>query len=233
MSISTLERRQSSAAPGVPRGARPARPGDSRGRRWRQQQGFTLVEVLIATSLILIMLSLVIMVMGARRRAPEVRTRVTLSALKAMADEYQVATNLDIADGASSGIGMAPPGGYPAGLTINDPVRVAAFKQANPGQPLPTVPANQASSIELFVWAGMQNPEVEMMLAALGPAIFVDRNENGLMEVVDGWGNPVAYSTSGGGPLPSHPRPFFASAGADGQWGTGDDMYSFDLELGR
>lgn len=80
--------------------------------------------------------------------------------------------------------------------------------------------------IERFIWAVYQLPQIRDNLPALGSS-FVDADDDGFMEVVDPWGNPIAYAYnvdhSDKYPqddfLPEHPSPFFASAGKDQMWG--------------
>lgn len=86
--------------------------------------------------------------------------------------------------------------------------------------------------IERFIWAANQMPDIRNNLPALGGA-FADVDNDGFMEVIDPWGNPVAYASSvkhqiqallpNNGDdddfLPAHASPFFASAGKDQKWG--------------
>lgn len=80
--------------------------------------------------------------------------------------------------------------------------------------------------IERFIWAANQMPDIRKNLPALG-ASFVDSDGDGFMEVVDPWGNPVAYAkavdhdpgTDEDDFLPEYNGPFFASAGEDQMWG--------------
>lgn len=85
--------------------------------------------------------------------------------------------------------------------------------------------------IERFIWAANQVPQIRDNLPALGSA-FTDTDNDGFMEVIDPWGNPIAYAdsvTHNDDPscpveqqdnfLPVHNTPFFASAGKDQKWG--------------
>ena len=49
--------------------------------------------------------------------------------------------------------------------------------------------------------------------------------------IMDAWGNELRYyrSHAGTGGFPKHPRPFFLSAGEDGEFGTPDDLNSFEV----
>ena len=80
--------------------------------------------------------------------------------------------------------------------------------------------------IERFIWAANQLPQIRDKLPSLGSS-FDDADNDGFMEVVDPWGNPVAYANDVSHSdketdddfLPEHANPFFASAGADQKWG--------------
>lgn len=92
--------------------------------------------------------------------------------------------------------------------------------------------------IERFIWAAYQMPVIREGLPSLG-ALFGDFDNDGLgdgfLEVVDPWGNPIAYASNVKHPtpntltstnnatdddfLPLHNNPFFASAGKDQRWG--------------
>ena len=105
--------------------------------------------------------------------------------------------------------------------------------------------------IERFVSEAMKHEVPSNMLAALGEDVFVDKHgdpdsliardrPNGFMEIVDGWNQPLIYAAFNNanlmeGHLPSrgavnNPLPFFVSVGADGDLGTDDDMYSYEVE---
>lgn len=89
--------------------------------------------------------------------------------------------------------------------------------------------------IERFIWAANQMPTVRKTLPSIGAGfgdIELDINSvpagDGFLEVVDPWGNSVAYAAAvshdpGKFPdddfLPEHDSPFFASAGKDQRWG--------------
>ncbi len=80
--------------------------------------------------------------------------------------------------------------------------------------------------IERFVWAANQLPQIRDSLPSLGSA-FEDADGDGFMEVIDPWGNPIAYANnvSHNDPvtdddfLPAYSKAFFASAGKDQKWG--------------
>ncbi len=79
--------------------------------------------------------------------------------------------------------------------------------------------------IERFIWAANQVPVIREALPSLGKA-FGDADDDGFLDIVDPWGNPVAYASSVSHTndpdddfLPVHDSPFFASAGKDQMWG--------------
>ncbi len=90
--------------------------------------------------------------------------------------------------------------------------------------------------IERFIWAANQMPDIRNNLPALGGA-FVDADDDGFMEVIDPWGNPVAYAqkvthktSSDTDFLPAHDAPFFASAGKDQKWGLPKNRGEFNSD---
>lgn len=88
--------------------------------------------------------------------------------------------------------------------------------------------------IERFLWAVNQMPVIREKLPTFGAA-FGDDDDDGFIDLVDPWGNPIAYANSVKHPtpnpltgnnnfpaddfLPAYNGPFFASAGKDGMWG--------------
>ncbi len=78
-----------------------------------------------------------------------------------------------------------------------------------------------------FLWAANQMPVIRNALPSLGES-FGDFDDDGFIEIVDAWGNPIAYArsvehdvpaTADDDFLPKHNSPFFASAGKDQRWG--------------
>jgi prepilin-type N-terminal cleavage/methylation domain-containing protein len=78
-----------------------------------------------------------------------------------------------------------------------------------------------------FIWAVNQMPVIRDGLPSLGAA-FDDFDDDGFLEIIDPWGNPIAYASSvthgiaantDDDFLPMHKNPFFASAGKDQMWG--------------
>ncbi len=83
-----------------------------------------------------------------------------------------------------------------------------------------------------FIWTVNQMPVIRNNLPSLGAALG-DFDDDGFLDVIDPWGNPVAFAVrvshdnelqfvNDGNDddfLPAHDNPFFASAGKDQRWG--------------
>ena len=91
--------------------------------------------------------------------------------------------------------------------------------------------------IERFVWAAYKVPAIRGTIDSFGDQ-FGDIDEDGFLDFVDPWGNPIAYASDvvhdGYSPeddfLPQHAEPFFASAGPDGLWGEPRTRSQFTTE---
>lgn len=89
--------------------------------------------------------------------------------------------------------------------------------------------------IERFLWAVNQMPVIREKLPSFGTA-FGDTDGDGFIDLVDPWGNPIAYAnrvkhtpgTEDDDFLPQYTGPFFASAGKDGMWGRPRTSGEFD-----
>lgn len=100
------------------------------------------------------------------------------------------------------------------------------------------------ASIERFVWAAKQHEDTELMLGSLQDNAYGDFDGNGFLEVRSTFhkrsqDNPkIIYaanvshddSYTADDFLPERRRPYFAAPGLDGDWGTDDDLYSFDID---
>lgn len=225
--------------------------------------GFTLVELMAAISIIsILMIAGTIASMKMFSNTADHKTRITLAAAKSIADEYTILTGNTVNHLTIAATATFPnPNDWSTTKTYNQRIRTLI----NPDIPgstalYYTISGNPKSSTKLtddsetgerFLWVVMQVPAINRMLVALGPDTFVDREENGHMELRDGWGNKMHYaayvshsdSDTADDILPEHgnptnPKPFFASAGPDGQWGDAsptpdqqsqDNIYSYDL----
>lgn len=231
-------------------------------------RGITLVELLVAVSIITILVSLTtIASLRALSVAAEQQTRTTLANAKGIADAYasiMAGVAVNHLDSSTSPINWSPsdkaynqirpwtPGSPKYKYYDNNWIPgKGKLDGANSEEDM------KIHSIERFLWAAMQHPTTNKMLATLGEDVFVDDDANGYMELRDGWGKKIiyaAYVSRGDGddsdnflperfdsiPLTPSPRSYFASAGADGEWGddreadgtplkdkTLDNLYSF------
>lgn len=208
-----------------------SQPG--RGRRGESRAlGFSLTELLVVVGIVVLLIGILVpVVTGMYRRAAESQTRNTLSAAKAIADEYELQTGSAVNHLSS----VTTPFNWNLKKAYNNPTMTGQAVISDTG--------------ERFCWAAMQVENTARMLPALGGEVFKDGDGNGFMELRDGWGHKIRYAAKvehgdadgTDDELPEYPRPFFASAGYDGQFGnaeTGDasqpplqdNLYSFNLE---
>ena len=180
-------------------------------------RGFTLIELLTVVIIIAILLALSIAgLTRLTKNADAKTTRVILNEMANIATDYQTRT------------------GTPAMQSVN------AYKQSN-----------SSDSIIYFIQQLKTNaPASFKLMKNINPDFIKDDpNNNNNEGVVDSWGNWIRYTTNGspanGLPVRSTQngglRPYFASAGPDGVWGTfnsstnqpdaaaKDNIYSFEL----
>ena len=218
---------------GWTRGERSRLPVSTTARRVipavKSSHAFTLLEVLV-TAVILGILLVLVIVGGAKVvELNEIsQTRATVHQAMGANTEYTAQTGQVINHDGTTPIdwtvarGYTVPGTTGSGV-IND-----------------TDPANQ--SIERFVWAIDQVPEAEMILRTINEDFRTDRDGDNFLELRDAWDNNLLYGAyliaADGSPYSrlqprgsiNDPRPFVASAGPDGVFGTTDDIFSFDLD---
>ena len=179
--------------------------------------GVTIIEMLLVLAIIGLMTGLLLG--GARKMkdtARDRRTRSILTTLSGIATEYEAQTSSTVS--------------------------------SNP---------NSEKSIVDFVAAVRQIPIANQMLSNLGKDVVVRNGSGTITSIVDGsgtitsivdvWGNPLRYAQFNNNgeiaELPNYNRPFFASAGPDGQFGkfgqsatpeeerqTEDNLYSYELD---
>ncbi len=192
-------------------GSRSARA--RRQARAKARRGFTLTEIMVTISIIAILMAVgaagVLSVQGV---AAKNQTLATMAALKAIADEYKRQAGDPVND-------LTPPPNEPIDWNISKPRNATGAAGS----------AVVNDSIERFVWAVDQDPLTRKMVYALGAGVFVDDkagidnkfgDRDGFNEVVDGWGRRLDYfQSNSSGPIRPHARPFFVSAGQDGEWG--------------
>jgi type II secretory pathway pseudopilin PulG len=163
--------------------------------------------------------------------ASDGQTRGILASAKAVADEYEVETGVAINHLSSISI----PINWTIPKTYNQvPHTVASGGDAEVGPwvyyetlSIPKSGTMSADSGERFVWAATQLETTAKMLPSLGSVAWVDVDDNGFMELRDGWGHKIVYAAfvdhgdadSSDDYLPEFDKPFFASAGKDGNFG--------------
>ena len=188
--------------------------------------GYTLLEILVVVSIIALLIGFVIAV-STHTVSRTAQTRLAFQALLTIADEYEAQTKGQIVNHD----GMRP-------IDWSQPRRFTNHRMKGTGKP------NDPS--ERFVVGVMQIPQTkDLILNLLSSGVLVDQDKkddegnwipDGFFELKDGWGTMILYRASNvsyDAPdprLPHHPRRFFSSAGEDMQFGTADDMYSFDIE---
>ena len=203
----------------------------------RPAAGFSLIELLVVISIIAVLAGLLLGgVSMLKAGAKESQARALLANLMGQAGQYEVKTkkpifhiNDDILKWGGGGWSMNAPGregevGSIKGGYVND------LNEQNPdyddGETNFYYMKMANLYIERFIWAANQLPQIRDKLPSLGDS-FDDTDGDGFMEVVDPWGNPIAYAMDVSHSdnftdddfLPEHPNPFFASAGADQKWG--------------
>lgn len=180
--------------------------------------GFTVVEMLIAVAIIALLIGFLLAVTS--QTAPKkAQTRITLTALMAVASEYEVQTN---------GVPVNHHGTYP--INWGRDRTFTNFHRKGKGRP--------DNTGARFVAAVMQNPTTRDLILNLQKSkVLIDLDGDGFFELRDGWEQPIVYmngnehgALGGDQTLPEHPTAFFASAGEDGQFDTPDDLFSFDFE---
>ena len=179
--------------------------------RSRSQRGWSLIEILVVISIIVILLGIIINT-AVEKTGPEQQTKVTVRAAMAIATEYEVRTQLQI-DHANS------PTGY-TGAATGMGRFIYAVMQIGETQKMLTALGTDALDSKT-------NPT--QILDGWGkPLRYVN--------VVD-----TGDSYTADDQMPKRPSPYFASAGPDGEWGVvsvagvadtnaSDNVYSFNLD---
>jgi prepilin-type N-terminal cleavage/methylation domain-containing protein len=205
----------------------------------RPGPGFTVIELLVVIAIIAVISALVIGGAAALRDgAKESQARTILASLMGHAGQFEsqfatagVIEHLQVNDRTYfwGNTKRQNAEGFTGNALITGS-DVAGDENGND----PTNDADMANAnlyIERFIWAAYQMPVIRENLPSLGAA-FGDFDNGGLgdgfLEVVDPWGNPIAYASRvehligvnvEDDFLPIHDNPFFASAGKDQRWG--------------
>lgn len=232
------------------------RPTYHRSRPRRRPGGFSLLELLVAIGVILVLMGIAVVGFNAfDRGASEKQTRVTMENLRGMLAAYERQVGRGGMDKLSEF--YSPANGDPYNAGPNTPYQMRAPGDINPGsadraafedpnhtnygklatrkamQQLVRVPEN-ANALK-------QLPERSLLRVKPGSTPVPPQ---GTLIVLDAWENPILFVPAGGmlgvkneeGQVLAPPdhirapgdRPFFASAGSDGDFTTNsDNIYSF------
>jgi len=164
--------------------------------------GFSLIEILVAVSIIVILVGIAGFAWSSMVEQGKVSsTKALLQQLQSIEAEYRIQ----------------------AGSSHNHQVTPAS------------APSYVDTPMERFVYVAMQIPEARDMMKTISGSHAIDQDDDGITDqVVDDFGNPVTYrlnaDASDPDNLPVYPRPFFASAGNDGEFGTDDDLFSYESD---
>ncbi len=204
--------------------------------------GFSLLELLVVISIIAVIASLLIGgVSMLKSSSKESQARTLLANLMGQASMYEVKTRQDspplnhidddlFGDWSGGNWAKNAPGVNGTGPIVEgyDKDDTSDNTDYSPKGKENYYYMRQANAyIERFIWAANQMPQIREKLDSLGAALD-DSDNDGFLDVVDPWGNPIAYAASVSHDptknpdddfLPVHNNPFFASAGADLKWG--------------
>lgn len=193
-------------------------------RRVRRRLGFTLIEILVAISIIALLAGLVTVgALKAGDAAQRNRAQSLMRALIGAQDEFKAQSGL--------GINLNHDGNSP----INWP---AGTFSENVGNASGTAGSGGLSSSERFVVGCFLFDESEEALraAAQGSGILVDGDGDNFLELRDPWDNQLIYrldndpnNANYDNRFPTYRDPFFISAGKDGDFGTDDDITTLEL----
>jgi len=183
---------------------RPSRTPAAEHRTPATAPGFSLIEILVVVAIISILTSLAVVASIALTKQGQVSsTKTLLQQLQSIEAEYRIQAGR-----------AAPHDDRPDGA-----------------------PEFVDSSIEYFVYRAMNVPEARDMMKTVNPQRFKDTDGDGSGDtVLDAFETPIEYrdsvkpSDNDPDGLPVHPSPYFASAGVDEEFGTKDDLYSFEVD---
>jgi prepilin-type N-terminal cleavage/methylation domain-containing protein len=223
----------------------------------RPARGFSLIELLVVIAIIAVIAGLIMSGVAALKSgAEESKARATLASLMGLAGQME--TQLSIGSGLQHLQGVDKT--YDWGDTGNNKRKNAqnATGSGDLNDGTGHDPAGDDNDytggdgtytsadndrdmrianlyIERFLWAANQMPAIREKLPSLSGS-FGDADDDDFLDLVDPWGNPIAYANYVQHPpkpnalngttnypeddfLPAHNGPFFASAGKDQRWG--------------
>ena len=218
-------------------------PRPRRGRR-----GFTMVEILITIGVIMLLVAIgVIAYRGLDKMASERTTHVALDNASGMIAEYEhggILQNFVMVDPTN-------PAGFPAQYWVATQT-ATPIDTTDPNVKLSDVSTNGNSRANAVAQNGavvfrlIRLPKNKSSLSALPQKALLDQPSGssvGAPAIADGWRNPILFCPAAGIQVylhfgesnqskqlitsPDH-RPFWVSAGPDGDFSKGDDnVYSF------
>ena len=199
-------------------------------------RGFTLIEILIVISIIAILTGILVAAFM-NRQGPQSATRITLSALKGAAVEYEVELQ-------TAPVSMNQ-GEYASQVRTN----FSGGQYIDPNEDPPKAKIGGTAdtetnfrdfSISRFCHQLLKYPTTNKMLMSLGREVIIDADGDGFADVVDGWGRKIVYYNPADNfdrdndenqkhaeLFPASRTPYFASAGEDGQWGDYRELQRF------
>jgi prepilin-type N-terminal cleavage/methylation domain-containing protein len=195
-------------------------------RTGRRRGAFTIVELLVVISIILIVLSIgVVVTRKINEQAVSKAAMLVLTSARAAASDYQAQVN-NIVNHLDS---TTDPFDWSKDRASNTPLGgIKPIKYPEAANDADLKDRQARLSIKRFCWAATQVPTAKKTLQAIGTQkYFVPEIE--FMVLLDPWGKPLAYAAyvsyadTGAATaddfLPEQTAPFFASAGPDGKWG--------------
>jgi type II secretory pathway pseudopilin PulG len=185
---------------------------------------FTLVEMLVVIAVIVLLIGIGLGVIASvTGKGEEQATKMVMESAEAINTEYYSLTGTVL-----NHLGDTPLN-WSVALTENEPFNNNTKKSrittdVDKGTDSDIV---KDASIERFIWATYKIRDIRENMYRFDKLYFNDNSANGFMELRDGWDTKLIYvsgvshddSEKGDDFLPIHDKPFFASAGPDGQWG--------------
>jgi len=151
-------------------------------RRVTRVAGFSMMEILVVILIAAALVALVTIPFASQARDAMKRnqTQAVLSALQAAAVEYYLKTSRHVMHYST-----------PALNWDESSASIVWHKNSGVGGTSTTGPNH---SIERFLWVVLQEDSARAHIVALGPKYLVDSDNNGFLEVLDGWGNRIEYA---------------------------------------